>query len=312
MRPFLALATLLALLLAPAAAGAQSANPFAATVVVPDLKDDELALWIAKSNVAVKLLNDTLRAKESYGRYASWVDLKKGPTGRERIIYGLYSVSPTSVKDAGARTRKAAGEAPAVPALDQAMLELAAAFESAAPVINEAEGYYERKDYKADGMAGGKALHERLIPAFKALLDARERLDGEHRALKASLDGQELARLERTEGKSMRWHTRRVMILAEKAVDAVPRDPRKADIPAYDRAVEAYAVAVREFDAAVLAGGKSSAFDTMPKSLLGNLRELKDKIRGRDAQGPFYSIHVNQVINQYNTMTTFSSSFFRG
>ena len=53
----------------------------------------ELQAAITKSNAYTALMNRTLRAIQSWERYASWVDMKKGPTGKERYIsYGLYSL----------------------------------------------------------------------------------------------------------------------------------------------------------------------------------------------------------------------------
>mgnify|MGYP001438209930 CR=1 FL=1 len=37
---------------------------------------------IRKANAYVALMNRTLRASESWSRYASWVDVKKWPTGK--------------------------------------------------------------------------------------------------------------------------------------------------------------------------------------------------------------------------------------
>ena len=56
-------------------------------------QDPELQAAIAKSNAYTSLSNRTIRAIESWDRYKSWVDMKKGPTGKERYIsYGLYSL----------------------------------------------------------------------------------------------------------------------------------------------------------------------------------------------------------------------------
>ncbi|MCA0420866.1 MAG: YiiG family protein, partial [Proteobacteria bacterium] len=55
--------------------------------------DDDLQAAITKSNAYTGLMNRTLRAIQSWERYGSWVDMKKGPTGKERYItYGLYSL----------------------------------------------------------------------------------------------------------------------------------------------------------------------------------------------------------------------------
>jgi len=45
------------------------------------------------------------------------------------------------------------------------------------PILNGAAAYYARKDYTDDNMAGGKALHAKIIPAMNAFLAARARLE---------------------------------------------------------------------------------------------------------------------------------------
>jgi hypothetical protein len=304
----LLLALVLGAVLAAVPAHAQAP---ASGIVVPELQDADLDLWIAKSNAVVKLLNETGRPRDSFNRYASWVDLNKGPTGRERIIYGLYSVNPSSIAGAVAAVRKAAGEAPAIPALDAAALELGAALEALVPIVNEAEGYYERQDYKQDKMAEGRALHARLMPAFRTTLAAADTLKARLAELKAGLDAQELARIERREGKSYRWHARRVLIAAAVAVEAVPRDPRKADVARFEAAIQPYAAVVKEFDAFVLATGKGGTLDSHPRSLLGKLRETHEKLARKRVDPNFYSFDVNGIVGQYNSMVTFSNAFDR-
>jgi hypothetical protein len=80
--------------------------PPSTTINVPQLSDAEFQRWVGKSNAYVELLNDSTCALDSLQRYASWVDMKVGPTGKERYIsYGLYSVEPTIAARAIAKAR---------------------------------------------------------------------------------------------------------------------------------------------------------------------------------------------------------------
>ena len=156
-----------------------------------DLRPD-LRAAIGKSNAYTGLLNRTLRAIESWERYTSWVNLKTGPTGRERYItYGLYSLY--DVRDEIQRARIAIDAPPSSPELDAAMKRYIEAYEALAPVITQAYGYYERKDYKADNMAEGKALHVKLAPAAETFLRERKQVDALFRPFKLQLDLRELA-----------------------------------------------------------------------------------------------------------------------
>jgi hypothetical protein len=274
---------------------------------IPDSQTD---VYIAKSNAVVGLLNTSMRAAESWSRYLSWVDVKRGPTGRERIIYGLYSVSASSAREAADKARELAAAEPPIPALDGASKELAARFEALVPLLNEAEAYYDRKDYLSDGMKGGQALHAKLVPAAEAFLGARARVRVLQEQFKTQIDLHELARLEKTEGKSVRWHARRAMIAASRAVDLMPRDPRKpGDLKAWDDAIAALADAARDFDNAVRESGKSGSIDRYPRSLVGRMREIRDKIAKRQIDPNFYSMDFNGVISEYNMMITMSNAF---
>jgi len=203
---------------------AASFHAVAAAAQGYEVQEADLDKWITKNNAYVKLLNESLRARDSWDRYLSWVNLERGPTGKERIIYGLYSVGASSAKESIAAARKAADSAPSAPALDAAAKELAATFETVFPIMNEANDYYDRKDYMSDNASGAKRLHGQLVPAARAFMAARDKMENLQEELKDKLDGLELARIEKTEGKQYRWHMKRTMTLAKKAFDHYPRD----------------------------------------------------------------------------------------
>ena len=54
---------------------------------------DDIDAALQKANVYIETAKITERAIESWERYQSWVNLKAGPTGKERYIsYGMYDV----------------------------------------------------------------------------------------------------------------------------------------------------------------------------------------------------------------------------
>jgi len=282
---------------------AASFHAVAAAAQGYEVQEADLDKWITKNNAYVKLLNESLRARDSWDRYLSWVNLERGPTGKERIIYGLYSVGASSAKESIAAARKAADSAPSAPALDAAAKELAATFETVFPIMNEANDYYDRKDYMSDNASGAKRLHGQLVPAARAFMAARDKMENLQEELKDKLDGLELARIEKTEGKQYRWHMKRTMTLAKKAVDLMPKDPRHpGDMKDFDSAIMRLADAAREFDAYVRNSGKSGAFDHYPRDIVGRLREIKEKIAKRQADPTFYSMDYNGVVSSYNMM----------
>ena len=73
-------------------------------------------MTVQKPGAYVGLLNRTLSASESLARYDSWVDMRTGPSGRERIIYGLCWVY--DVRSEIEQARAATTAKPEMPDLD--------------------------------------------------------------------------------------------------------------------------------------------------------------------------------------------------
>ena len=271
-------------------------------------QDPDLRAAIGKSNAYTGLLNRTLRAIESWERYTSWVNLKTGPTGRERYItYGLYSLY--DVRDEIQRARIAIDAPPSSPELDAAMKRYIEAYEALAPVITQAYGYYERKDYKADNMAEGKALHVKLAPAAETFLRERKQVDALFRPFKLQLDLRELAALEVAEGKNAAWHIKYVMIQARNVVEILPTGAQPvANMQALDDAIARYAAAVKDVDAWALENpGKLSSFAGRPSSWLGKLREFRDKLaRARGDARRSAGNDLTWITNDYNMMVSMS------
>lgn len=306
-RSFL-VATLMATLMVGLAPGA-----FAQTAPVPPKPDEALQAAIRKSNAYIDLMNRTLRASQSWGRYTSWVDVKTGPTGRERYIdYGLYSLY--DVRGEIEKALAATNEVPLVPALDATMKRYVEAYQALAPLITQANGYYERKDYKTDNMAEGKALHAKLVPAAESFLRERAMLDRDMRGFKRDISTREIAAIEAAEGRKARWHVRNVMMHAEEIIELLPSNAAPVvNMPVFDEVLARYATAVREMDAYTQANpGQVSGFESQPRSLLGKLRDFRDKLaraKGDARRGA--GRDMTWIVNEYNMMVTFSRNATR-
>ncbi|WP_081925103.1 YiiG family protein [Bosea sp. UNC402CLCol] len=273
----------------------------------------ELQAAISKSNAYTALMNRTLRAIQSWERYASWVDMKKGPTGKERYIdYGLYSLY--DVTGEIQKAEEAAARAPKLPEIDATVLSYIKAYQELAPLITRAERYYDRKDYRDDNLAEGQKLHAQMVPAAKTFLELRARLDAGMRVYKTALDAQELAALESREGKSARWQVRNVMVNARAVIDLMPSNEKPiVDLKAFDTAVAGYARAVREMDDFKDKNpGKSLFVDSQASSWLGRLRDFSSKLaksKGDVRRGA--ANDANWIVSSYNTMITLSESAVR-
>lgn len=280
---------------------------WAQTAAAPDPEQAASQANIQKLNAYVGLLNRTLRASDSLARYASWVNMKTGPSGRERIIYGLYSLN--DVRGEIEKAKAATTVAPEMPDLDAGIRSYIAAYEALAPVIGQADAYYDREDYKVDGMAEGKALHVKLAPAGQAFLLERTKVDALFAKEKSKSDAAELASVERSEGRKARWHAMNVMIRARQVVDLLPNENKPVvDVASFDATLAVYAASVRELDEYAAANpGLFSSFESQPRSFLGRLREFRDKIaraRGDVRRGG--ANDLTWIVNTYNSMISAS------
>ncbi len=274
----------------------------------PAAQSKELQAAIHKSNAYIGLMNRTQRASQSWGRYTSWVNVKSGPTGRERYIdYGLYSLY--DVRGEIEKALAATTQEPLVPEIDATMKRYIEAYQGLAPLITQANGYYERKDYKYDDMVEGKALHAKLVPAAEAFLRERDVLDRQMRGFKSDISRQEIAAIEAMEGKKARWHVKNVMISAEAIIELLPSNAAPVvNMPVFDEVLARYATAVRELDTYSQANpGQLSSFDSQPRSLLGKLRDFRDKLaraKGDARRGAGQD--MTWIVMDYNMMITIS------
>lgn len=291
----------------------------AASVTVPALAQDRpapdaaLQAAITKSNAYTGLLNRTLRAVESWDRYRSWVNMQRGPTGRERyIVYGLYSLY--DVRSEIEKAEQAVTQEPAMPELDDAMRRYIQSYRVLAPLITRANGYYERKDYQDDGAALGRELHREMVPAAEAFLKDRADVERAMRALRADLNQRELADIERREGRSARWNVRNVMIAARGVMDLMPTNERPVvDLVAFDLAIQSYAAALRELDKLKETDPDgASILDSQAGSWLGQLREFRQKLGRTRGDARRAGGHERTwIVNNYNMMVSMSDMRMR-
>jgi hypothetical protein len=179
---------------------------------------------IRKANAYIEVARSTERAVDSWERYASWVNMKTGPTGKERYIsYGMYDLHDY-VRSVLREAREAAKWQPSTPKLDALMQRCMDAYELLEPVMNRASAYYDREGYKADAMAEGRALHVAMVPLAKAFLAEREAMLRELRVFVREVERQEIAAVESREGRTLRWQAAHVVHAARRVFDVFPRE----------------------------------------------------------------------------------------
>lgn len=258
-----------------------------------------------KLNTYVGFMNRTLRASESLERYDSWVDMKKGPTGKEKIIYGLYSLY--DVREQASSVISATEADPRLPKLDAAMAAYVETYQQLAPVIERANKYYERQDYKSDKMEAGKGFHKEIASLAPLFEERRKTADAALREEKVKVDLASLAALEKSEGRKSRWHVRNVMFRAEAVMDLMPTNEHPVvKMTDFKQALDEYAGAVREFDDYSLQHpGSFHVFESRPASLLSKLRDLDEKLakaKGDARKGA--GEDLQWLVSEYNTMVS--------
>jgi hypothetical protein len=244
----------------------------------------QVSPFTEKMNAYVGCINRlSERAYESRKRYYSWVS-KNGPTGRERIIYGTYTIYDTS--DCRKAVEKANALDPRDSGLEAAASAYAAAVSALEPLLKEADDYYKQEDYKDDRMAKGRALHPRLLAAWDAFASADKALRMSVEAINDRRSAERLAAIEAKEGRQARYHVEALMIQAKRLARALDAD--KPDIVAITPALAEYEATVKTLeelpaDAAKLGSffiGNAKSFLTSAKQLMRRIRDRKPLSRG--------------------------------
>src|SRR3954452_1202864 len=201
---------------------------------------------VEKLNAYIGCINRlSSRSYDSRSRYFSWA-ARSGPTGRERIIYGTYTIYDTS--DCRKNVEKANGLEPHDAALEAAASAYADAVSKLEPLLKEADDYYQQENYKDDKMAKGKALHPRLVDAWDAFAAADGKLREGVEAINDKAALVKLAEIEQKEGKKTRYYVEATMIDAKRVLRAENAD--KPDIAAIGKAVADLETTIKAAEAA--------------------------------------------------------------
>ena len=261
-----------AILLAPALAG-----PAAAQAQKPQASPEQTLT--EKMNAYVGCINRlSERSYDSRNRYFSWA-AKSGPTGKERIIYGTYTIYDTS--DCRKNVEKANALEPRDAALEAAASAYVAAVTALEPLLKEADDYYDQEDYKDDRMARGKAMHPRLVAAWDAFAAADQALRKGVETVNDRRALERLAAIERSEGRKGRYHVEAAMIQAKRVLRS--QDADKPDVGAMTQALGEFESTIRAMEKLVADGEAKigSIFIGEAKSLLTTGKQLMRRVRDK-------------------------------
>jgi len=250
--------------------------------LVTDMAAAQTPPAVEKLNAYVGCINRlSERSYESRSRYFSWAD-KSGPTGRERIIYGTYTIYDTA--DCKKNVEKANALEPRDAALEAAATAYAEAVSRLEPLLKEADDYYTQADYKDDKMAKGRALHPRLVAAWDAFASADQKLRSGVDAINDKRALEKLATIEQSEGRKARYHVEALMIQAKRVLRA--QDGAKPDLAEITQALNDFEATVKGAEQFAGSGGDGksdtkigSLFISNAKSFLVTAKALMRRIR---------------------------------
>lgn len=223
----------------------------------------------------------------SMSRYKSWMaDSEKGPTGKERSVYGLYDVSATSVATCKKGIPAGAKQKPPIPSLETSGQEYLAAVEELAPKIAEAYKYYDRKDYADDKFVKGISMHGPLMTAYKRFAKASEAFSDAIESENGKYLDAELQQVEAKYGKKLLWHkmtlgrdAKELMHVLEKdGFDVSKAEILVAKFTEHVDATTAYAAAHKDEQPTLW-----SLYESRTKSVLDAFKSRMRRVRDKQA-----------------------------
>jgi hypothetical protein len=246
--------------------------------LIPEPAVAQPSTFTEKMNAYVGCINRlSERSYESRKRYFSWA-AQSGPTGKERIIYGTYTIYDTA--DCKKNVEKANALEPRDAALEAAASTYVDAVSKLEPLLKEADDYYSQENYKDDRMAKGKALHPRLVSAWGAFASADKALRNGVEVVNDKRALERLAEIEQSEGRKARYYVQATMIQAKRVMRA--QETEKPDLAAFTQALNEYEATVKAAEQASGADGGAkigSMFISNAKSFLTSAKQLMRRVR---------------------------------
>lgn len=198
----------------------------------------------------VKCLNAlSTPVRKSRHRYLTWIP-SSGPVGNESFA-DIHKLPAGAAAQCAAGVAKAKTLPPNVVTLENAAAEFASAASEVDRLTNDAQRYFETKEFRADRFARGKAMHPRLMAAWDRFSRADAALHDIIDGITKPLARRVLQRIEREDGKRFRYHRKDVLITARELVEA--SDPvtndHAVDFPLYVSADEAFETSLRNLEA---------------------------------------------------------------
>ncbi len=268
---------------------AKAARPLALLLglcaVTPSMaQDDGDAATGKKMEAAIACLNRlSERALDSRSRYIDWAGDKPQMKKKPRNVLGLYTIYETD--DCAKGVSEAASATPNNPPLEEASAGFVKSVQTLEPLLKEADDYYEQENYKDDKFAKGKEMHGKLLAAWDDFRAADRKLRGVVQDISDVRQTAELARVEKEEGRSAKFHTMstflsaKALVRAEASVDMDKMDLAKVTglLSAYEKSINE----LEEFAAGPQGGRIDSFYVNSAKDVLVSAKGLMRRVRDK-------------------------------
>lgn len=254
-------------------------NPTAQSQLQP-VAEDSATLLTTKLNAYVECLNSIDGSvRDSAQSYVEWMaNAEKGPTGKERNVSVLGDVNPYKLKDCTKGINEASKASPKLPVLDAAAIQYLADLTTLQPLVSQAHLYYSQEDYKDDGFAKGKQMHQPLIKAFDRFMKSSDQFDAEVEKENNAVVAAQLVEIEKSEGRHCRYY-RLALVTQAKQLAALLTSPAP-DMDGMTKAIDAYSTLLAEAEKATASeADKPSNWYNFRVSTVNFLKDCKDRMR---------------------------------
>lgn len=178
-----------------------------------------------KLNAYIDCANNGLKSgHRSYDRYAQWVDMTAGVTGKEKHIHGTFEISPHAIESCTTKLTPAIALQPALADLDKVATSISTNFKAYADIINKIHKYYEQENYKDDKFEQGKTLHTELVKVYETFKADSEAFDKALDEVNTATQKTALAEVEKTEGKKYNYWSLAASLKAKEVVDLLSEE----------------------------------------------------------------------------------------
>lgn len=248
---------------------------------------DRLGQQTEKTNVYIGDCYNRVRdsIERSTTRYRDFIQ-RTGPDVQDVPHNGPPRLDPRVDTSLCRRAHaRAAAMAPSMPELERTGEAYATQVERLVPILRELDPYYQRGSFRDDGLARGREIHARLMPAIRSYEEAERAFSAELDVVERRRMELRLAELETDPLRRGAFLVERTMFRGRQLLDQgqalILTFDRTGAIPASDR--EAYVSAVTVFEQEIerIQGYRPAQGEHLPEGFATYVRETEDMLRGQ-------------------------------